>query len=577
MTLPGARGRWTALQADRRAGLLLAAFFVLLYFAALGSVPLLSPDEGRYTEIPREMLQRGDFVLPHLNGVLYFEKPALYYWLNALAIQVFGLTPFASRFWSALFGLAGLWVAYRLALKTQGARTARLAVLILGTSPLYLALSRLAIIDMTVSFFITATLACFYLASEESDPRRERLLWHACAASAALAVLAKGLIGLALPGLVAFLYMLWGRRWAILRRFPWVSGTALLLLIALPWHVAAALRDPQFFRFYIIREHFLRYLTPIADRMEPFWFFLPVLVWGLLPWTPFAVQALAEGLGRRPGTRLFGQATPDLFLWLWAAVILVFFSASKSKLVPYILPALPPLAILSAGPLARVQEEGRGLKPWVRWSAALALCAILALSVLLGMAALGLGPGARRALFHPGWILAASSAALLVSLGVAVKTLRADARNVVPALAAGGCALFIMVWSAAPNFGHAQELKEIAGFLSANLRPADRLYSYRTYPQAIPVYLQRTIGVAVFRGELAFGAGRLSEEERKARFPDAAEFRVLWDSPERIFCITDESGLTHLQEDGIAHAYTILRVGRMALMTNQPWDSGAGD
>ena len=282
------------MQSDRRAGILLAAFFVLLYFAALGAVPLLSPDEGRYTEIPREMLQSGDYVLPHLNGVLYFEKPALYYWLNAAAIRLFGLNPFASRFWSAVFWLAGLWVTYLLAKRILPPKGARLSALILGTSPLYLALSRLAIIDMTVSFFITATLVCFYLAAVEEEPRRRRLLWYACASSAALAVLAKGLIGVALPGLVAFLFILLGRRWEILRRFPWISGSALFLAVALPWHVAAAMRDPQFFDFYIVREHFLRYLTPIADRVEPFWFFLPVLLWAFLPWTPFVIQAADE-------------------------------------------------------------------------------------------------------------------------------------------------------------------------------------------------------------------------------------------------------------------------------------------
>ena len=144
-------------------------------------------------------------------------------------------------------------------------------------------------------------------------------------------------------------------------------------------------------------------------------------------------------------------------------------------------------------------------------------------------------------------------------------------------LAASACGLFFTLWAAAPSFGHAEELRRVAAFLSANLRPSERLFSYRTYPQTLPVYLRRTMGVAVFRGELAFGVGRLNEEARRARFPDAKEFAALWDSPERIFCVTDDSALAHLGEDGISHAYTVLRAGKMLLITNQPWDSGAGD
>src|SRR5512135_1075676 len=134
-----------------RTRLALGVLALLLFFGGLGSYPLLEPDEGRYAEIPREMLERGDFVLPHLNGVLYFEKPPLYYWLNAAALSVFGAGEFASRFWSATLGLLGLLPVYHLARRARSRRAGVLAAAILGTSPLYLALAHLTIIDMTLS------------------------------------------------------------------------------------------------------------------------------------------------------------------------------------------------------------------------------------------------------------------------------------------------------------------------------------------------------------------------------------------------------------------------------------------
>ena len=169
-----------------------------------------------------------------------------------------------------------------------------LAAAILGTSPLYLALSHLTIIDMTLSVFFTLTLACFYLASAEERPGLRRALLYGMFAAAALTVLSKGLIGIVLPGGIVFLYLLLGRRWDVLRRVPWLTGVALFLLIAAPWHVLAAMRNPDFLWFYFVREHFLRYLTTVHARVEPWWFFLPIVLWALLPVTAVLPASLWE-------------------------------------------------------------------------------------------------------------------------------------------------------------------------------------------------------------------------------------------------------------------------------------------
>jgi 4-amino-4-deoxy-L-arabinose transferase-like glycosyltransferase len=273
--------------------LALAVCALLLFFGGLGSYPLLEPDEGRYGEIPREMLAQHDFVTPRLNGVLYFEKPPLYYWLNAAALSVLEDPETACRLASALFGLAGVGLAWRLGRSMGGNRIALLSALVLGSSPLWVALSRANIIDMTLTFFLTATLTCFWLAQErEKGAPGERLFWYGMFVAAALATLAKGLIGFVIPGAVIFFYLLFTRRWRLLARVPWVAGVALFLLVAVPWHVLAARRNPDFAWFYFVHEHFLRYATPEARRQKPFWFFIAVLLAGMLPWSGLLPAAL---------------------------------------------------------------------------------------------------------------------------------------------------------------------------------------------------------------------------------------------------------------------------------------------
>ncbi|MFI5143460.1 MAG: ArnT family glycosyltransferase, partial [Thermoanaerobaculales bacterium] len=277
---------------SKRAVVLLAVLLVLLFFWRLGAVPLLEPDEGRYTEIPREMLASHDFVTPHLDAVLYFEKPPLVYWANAAAIAAFGLNEFAARLWSAMLGLAGLGLAYALGRAMGNRRAGVIAAAALGTMPLYVALGRLATIDMTLTFCLSAALACFWLAHREEDRGRARWLWLGAFGAAALALLAKGLIGIVIPGAIVFLYLLATRQWRVLRRVPWMGGTALFLVMAAPWHVLAAVRNPDFLWFYFVHEHLLRYLTPIAERQEPFWFFLAVLGVGCAPWSGMVAASL---------------------------------------------------------------------------------------------------------------------------------------------------------------------------------------------------------------------------------------------------------------------------------------------
>jgi 4-amino-4-deoxy-L-arabinose transferase-like glycosyltransferase len=533
----------------------------VLFFGGLGVVPLTEPDEGRYTEIPREMLATRDFVTPRLNGVLYFEKPPLYYWLNASAIALLGVNAFASRLWNAIFAVAGLGLAYALARRFAGRRTAGLAVVVLASAPLYLAMARLSTTDMTLSVLMAATLTCFWLAHED-EGRRARLLWYGMFASAALAALSKGLVGVVLPGAVIGLYIAVKREWRVLARVPWIGGVAAFCLIAVPWHVAMAMRHPDFLWFYFIHEHVLRYATAEAGRQQFPGFLLAVLLAGCLPWTgllPAAARRMWAAIRDRAGERRSGL----IFLWLWLGVILLFFSLSRSQLVPYILPVVPAMAVLLAETVA-----GGGENRLARIGAAVGsgLGGLLGLPLLV--LALGLAP---RVVDAGGVVPVAVAFAVAGVLGgatAAVVWLRANTTAALAASALVGVSLVGAAWALAPHLTSGRSSLEFANVLRERLRPGGGVFSYRCYPQSLPPYLGRLISVVGYQGEMAFGISHLSEEERARRFPRPEEFAAVWGSRRTVFLFLDKRDLPRLTADGLAPGTVVLDSGSNVLLVN---------
>jgi 4-amino-4-deoxy-L-arabinose transferase-like glycosyltransferase len=280
----------------RRDLLLLTLAFGALYFALLGGNALSNPDESRYSEIPREMLATGDFVTPKLNGVNYFEKPPLLYWAVAACFAVFGQNEWAARIMPALSGLFGVLLTYAAARRLHGRAAGVASAIVLGSSLLFFALSRLLILDMAVSMLMCATLFCFILGVREAPGARRRWLFYGLYASAALATLTKGLIGFLVTGAVMFLWLLVFNQWKRLRPLHLPSGIALFLAIALPWHLLAAQRNPTWAEFYLIHEHFTRFTTTVHGRYEPWWYFIPIVALGIFPWTGFFWNATREAL-----------------------------------------------------------------------------------------------------------------------------------------------------------------------------------------------------------------------------------------------------------------------------------------
>lgn len=560
----------SAASGRRHTAFVLVGVLVALQLAwLLPVVPLLEPDEGRYLDIPRQMVESGDWVTPRLNGVLYFEKPPLHYWLTATAIKVVGLTEVAVRLWSALFGLLGVVFAWWLA-RSWGGREAGLGTaLCLGTAPLWIGLGRLGSLDMAVSFFITVTLGCVWLASRAGGGWRERWLWWGAFASAAGAVMTKGLIGIVIPVAVAGAWVVATREWRLLWRVPWLSGSALFLALAAPWHVLASMRNPDFAWFYFVHEHVLRYATPVAERQEPWWFFIAVVALGMLPWTGLLPSALRV----TPAVRRWRQLADHkdgLFFALWFLAVFLFFSASQSKLIPYMGPALPPLAVLTGAVVGRLLG---GAPPASKADRLLWLLGPVLLTLVGAAFAVG-GAGRIDRLGLAGqwtpWLVAAGATVVLLAVAAGVSGWAGRWRRAVWLGAAGAVVVSLTAPSLTLRLAEERSSKRTAVALQPLLGPDDAVLGYRDFHESLPVYLGRPVGIVGFTGELTFGASHLTAEQRRKRFMTAEEFRPRWDSGERIWLSVNRGWRRWMHEDELGHVEVVWEGRGRALVTNTP-------
>jgi len=327
--------------------LLLLLVFLLAYLLPLASRPLFIPDETRYAEVPREILASGGWVVPHLNGLDYFEKPILGYWAHALSQLVFGENRFAVRFPSAL--ASGLSALLLLALGRYRSRVredhtlAPLGGLIFLTCMAVFGIGTFAVLDNLLALFLTLTLVCFFRATEsERGSSKERLWLAAAGLGCGGAFLTKGFLALAIPVLVAGPYLAWQRRWRDILRLPWIPLLA-TLMVALPWSLLVHQRAPDFWNYLFGQEHVKRFFSEHAQHARPAWFFLALLPVMALPWS-FQAGSLWQG-ARKPA-RDDGEKRLVAYLGCWVVFPLLFFSASRGKLPTYILPLFPALAML---------------------------------------------------------------------------------------------------------------------------------------------------------------------------------------------------------------------------------------
>jgi 4-amino-4-deoxy-L-arabinose transferase-like glycosyltransferase len=346
------RRRESALAALKRVpsgpALLAALGLWLGLFAGLR--PLVLPDEGRYAGIAWDMFRSGTVAVPLIDGMPYFHKPPLYYWITEIAYGLFGLNEWSARLPSWVGAMSAIIGIYLFVRRYRNAETARVAVVLMATMPFFFGGSQFANMDMLVAGTMTAaTLAGAAAVLEHQAGRSYGRAMLAAGLFAALAVLSKGLIGAVLPVLTLLGWLAVSRQWRSFKVLVWPPAIAVFLLVAAPWFVLMQLRYPGFFHYFFIYQQFDRFAETGFNNVQPFWFYLPVVVGLCLPWALWGGAILRK--------EFWSSAAPArplrLLMAVWIIVMLVFFSIPSSKLIGYVVGVVPPLAVLLAEVLMR--------------------------------------------------------------------------------------------------------------------------------------------------------------------------------------------------------------------------------
>jgi uncharacterized membrane protein len=487
--------RRSTLIPQSEAALVLLALAVVWFalFFQLGKLPLLQPDEGRNTEVAREMKESGAWLSPSYDGIAYLDKPAFYFKAVALSLAAFGNNEAAARLPSAIFGLATLALAYGFCRRIYGARCAGMAVIVVATMPLYVVLSRTVIFDIALAFFVVAAIFAGYLAEEcEGKSRRSWYLLGALAAG--FATLVKGPVGFLIPGLVLFVFhRLEGRR-GVWKRFFAPLNLLAFFGVTLPWFIGLSLQHPDFPYYGLIEESFHRFTTTTFHRSQPFYFYALIVAGLFLPWSFILPEA---GLAAWNNKKFMTSA--DRLCFVWAVVVVIFFSLSKSKLPGYILTVTVACGILVARFFQRAMANPDGKSARIICRAAITLAV---LCFLVAAAAIYLSP--RMALLAKPLRLPAEEAAelgrhfttpiILLSVFGVLGLLARFRRD------AGLCFVIFAVFPVLLFTLNLGAIEVVFNFKSARLLarqmpplpPETDLVFLECFPNGLPFYLNRT-------------------------------------------------------------------------------------
>lgn len=523
----------------RRWLMFLLAALTIAWFGSLDHRRLIKPDEGRYAEIAREMAASGDWVTPRLNGIKYFEKPPLQYWATAAAFKAFGEHDWAARIWPATTGFLGILLAWFTAGRLFGPATGWLAASALASSFFYLVIGHLNTLDMGLCFFLQIALSGFLLAQRGDASREECRNWMLLGwAGAALAVLSKGLISLVLPGATLVLYSALTRDFSAWRKLHMLPGAALFLAIAAPWHLLASLQNPEFAHFYFVHEHFERFLTKVHGRVEPWWYFVPVLFAAALPWSTLACHAVVAQW-KDPGET--GRTLR--FLAIWCAFTLLFFSASGSKLPSYILPILPAFALIVGAFLTRISSKAMAIHASL--TVMLATTALAFAHRVTDRADADTPLGLLQA--YEKMLVGAATIWLLGGLIAVAFAHRQQIREATLSLAVGSFAMGTLAMLGHEHLSPSNSSWHIAHQVKPLLSPNSPFYSVRYFEHTFPYYLQRTLTLVDYRDELDFGL----EQEPHLGVPTVAQFELRWHTDADAFAVMTEETRQELETRGL--------------------------
>ena len=538
-----------ALRIFRPLLILIALLVLFLSMDGLGDRKLANPDEGRYSEISREMALSGDFITPRLNGLKYFEKPPLQYWATAISFKLFGENEFTARLYTALCGLGCILLMAYVGKRLYDAETGLLTGLVMLSAPYFAAMNEIVTLDMGLTFWMTLSVASFLIANAaDAESSRKRWLWWAWAGMAG-AVLSKGLIGIVFPAAALVLYCAVQRNARLLRKLEWRTGLAIFFVIAAPWFIIVSMRNPEFAHFFFIHEHFERFLTTTHKRVQPWWFFVPILFAGFLPWAVALVPATVSGWRASPRlTASQHTFAPLKFALLFALFILAFFSKSGSKLPAYILPMFPLLA-LTIGVYLRNAESKRlawlvlPVFPVALWGAYAAWQAPLRRTETLS-----------RQLYAEAsdWAIPAALAIAFAGL-LAFFFFRADRKWAGVLVISLGTMLGVeLIERGYDRLSPLQSSATLADAIGPQLTGTTRLYSVENYEQSLPFYLKRTMTLVHYVDE--FELGQTAEPTK--HIAELKDFPTAWAAPGPAIAIIPPNDIEKMRSLGIA--FTII-------------------
>ncbi|MBF6568842.1 MAG: glycosyltransferase family 39 protein [Candidatus Binataceae bacterium] len=501
--------------------MLCAIAAAILYLPTLGGPALLEPDEGRYAEIAREMVVSGDDVTPRDDWVRYFEKPPLVYWATAGSISAFGSNEFSVRLPAAIFSIGQVALVAALGEAMFGASVGLLAALALALSSLFFGFAGFATLDPALAFFLTAAMAAFYRAVQSREASVSSRRWlRLSAAMLALGTLAKGPVAVVLGGAIAIGFMMIERRWREIARFPWLSGSIIYSAVVIPWFAIAESRNPGFLRFFILHEHVQRYLQSTEHGWGPY-FLVIVAIAGTWPWFFFAISGAFNLLKNEP-MEPEDRRSALIFLMLWFAVVLIFFSIPRSKLGSYMLPGLPPIAMLAGLGIA-----GFIATPFAGWKlrsfALINLIIAIALATTIALFARRIG----AALVIDGEIAAAAIAS--VGIFSALATSRNRPRLAIAVIAVGVLIASGAGLKARRDAASFYSYRRLAQVITPYLASGCVLASYNHFVQSLPFYTGSREAIVGYRGELAPFSDSI--DARASFIPNLAALKKLWQSP----------------------------------------------
>lgn len=495
----------------------------------LGQRALWDPDEGRYAEIARGILVENDWMTPHLNYLLYFEKPMMFMWMVAASFKIFGFSEWAARLIPCLSALGGIALIWLMARDLWGNRAGIVASLSLITSIEYFILARTVDINMTLTLFITATMVFFWLGHKQGKGTYYLLAW----ACAGLAVLTKGPIGVILPLGGIGLYIIITRQWSSIKESMPIVGIMVFLAVSLPWYVTVCLKNPDFFSFFFIDQNIMRYVTNECRRYQPWWYFFPVIIGGFLPWSVLIPEAIRRAFTGKGNRKVPGEIW---YIASWFGVIFLFFSLSNSKVATYVLPCFPPLSLF-IGYLFRENYKRSSIGficaafLWLVLGAGLILYPELVSGGILKVSD-NLVP-----LMDIGCIMG-----VIILVGTFAGVWLGKRYNAVAGFACLGIAFMIVVISFAPRWDYLRSTKALIHHV-----PEDaRLCAYVRYFPSSSFYAERRVYLVDSRGELVFGQARCTEKEYIMTRP---EFYTFMKQERNVYCLAYDKYLGLIKEN----------------------------